>query len=440
MKASVSLFLALRYLKPKRAFLSIITLISIAGVTLGITALIVVMSVMTGFSDKIQESIVGFEPHIRVTSDNGPMENWREVSAVIQKQPGVVAVAPYVRGPVLAQSQGTVDTPIIYGIEPEAELKINDLKKYITDGRYDLKGDKVILGSILAQSMGIRVGDKITIIAPKNVKSIVEELEREQKDPNAKPKTIKDLNDEVTLPSDLTVTGIFESGRFEYDAHIILTPLYVAQELYELSDNDSVHGLSVRTTDENTADTLAGALNTKFDQGGDVTRGMNAVAWMNGDDKNRMAAIRFEHGCMFVILMIIVVVAAFCVMNTLITVTVQKRREIGILKALGANVRQIVWVFLAQGMVVGLLGDFIGFVLGISLVTFRNEFRSLLEHIFHIQIFSQDVYEFSQIPARIQAGEVAVICACSFVICSLAALIPAWFAARLDPVKALRYE
>ena len=143
---------------------------------------------------------------------------------------------------------------------------------------------------------------------------------------------------------------------------------------------------------------------------------------------------------MFIILMFLVIIAAFCVMNTLITVTVQKRREIGILKALGANVRQIVWVFLAQGMVVGFFGNITGLALGMTLVTFRNEFKAFLEGLLHIQIFPQDVYEFSQIPAEVVPREVALICVCAFIICSLAALIPAWFAAKLDPVKALRYE
>src|SRR5271170_1673403 len=145
MKLPFSLFIALRYLKPKRAFLSIITLISIIGVTLGITVLIVVISVMTGFADKFQESILGFEPHITITSDNGPMENWREVMAIAQKQPGVVAVAPYVQGPVLVETDNQVVTPVIHGIDPEAELKVNDLKKFIKKGKFDLNGDKALI-------------------------------------------------------------------------------------------------------------------------------------------------------------------------------------------------------------------------------------------------------------------------------------------------------
>ena len=434
MKAPFSLFLALRYLKPKRAFLSIITLISVMGVTLGITVLIVVISVMTGFSDKFQQSLLGFQPHITITSDNGPMDDWREVSALVQKQPGIVGVAPYVQGYVLVEHDNRVITPMIRAIDPVAEQKVNDLKGFVKDGKFDLRGDAAAIGSVMAKaySLNVNVGDKISVISPKTFQAIADELQQEQDDPKAKPKTLQDIKAEGILPQDLTVTGIFESGRYEYDSGVILVPLNVGQELYELGD--SVHGLSVRTTDENTADRVADQLNTV------LPRGVNAVAWMNGDDKNRIGAIKFEHNIMFVILMCLVVIAAFCVMNTLITVTVQKRREIGILKALGANVRQIVWVFLAQGMVVGFFGNVIGLGLGLTLVTFRNEFKSFLEHLLHIEIFPQDVYEFSQLPARVMPGEMAVICVSAFIICSLAALIPAWFAARLDPVKALRYE
>ncbi len=435
MKPHFSLFLALRYLKPKRAFLSIITLISVAGVTLGITVLIVVISVMTGFAEQFQKSILGFEPQITITADNGPMGDWREVAELVQKQPGVVAVAPYVKGYVMLESADRVMTPMMDGIDPAAELKINDLTKYMKQGEFKLRGDTAVIGSIMAGVLGAKVGDKITLVSPDYVQKIADELKREQDNPDAKQKTLKELNADV-LPSDLTITGIFESGRYEYDYGVVLVPLNVAQELYELED--SVHGLSVRTTDAGAADRVADELNTALEANG--YRDGNAVSWTNGEHKSRLGAIKFEHNIMFIILMFLVIIAAFCVMNTLITVTVQKRREIGILKALGANVRQIVWVFLAQGMVVGFFGNVTGVALGMTLVAFRNEFKAFLERLLHTQIFPQDIYEFSQIPAVVRPGEMAVICICAFLICALAALIPAWFAARLDPVKALRYE
>lgn len=438
MNLRFTLFLASRYLIPKRVFLLVITLLSLVCVILVVSATVVVISVMTGFSDKFRESLLGFEPHITITSDNGPMANWREVSALVRKQPGIVGVAPYVQGYVLVEHDNRVVTPMIRGIDPVEEQKVNDLKGFTKAGKFNLKGDNAVIGSIMAKpySLNVNVGDKISVISPVNVQGIVDELQHEQDDPKAKPKTLKEFKDEVVLPSDLTVTGIFESGRYEYDSSVILVPLNIGQELYELGD--SVHGLSVRTTDQNTADRVAEQLNTVLDT--TEFRGVHAVAWMNGDDKNRIGAIKFEHNMMFVIFMFFVLVAGFCVLNTLITITVQKRREIGILKALGADVRQIVWVFLAQGMLLAIVGDIIGVACGVTMVMLRNDFKAFLERLFHIEIFPQDVYEFSQLPARIMPGEVALICLGAFVICSLASLVPAWIAARLDPVKALRYE
>jgi len=429
---SFSLFLALRYLKPKRAFLSIITLISILGVTLAITVLIVVISVMTGFDHQFQKSIIGFEPHIQIANAEGPMANWREISDIVKKQPGVVATAPFVKGFVIVESRNQVSTPTIFGIDPAAEQKINDLKSLTKEGDFDLSEDDAVIGSAMADNLGVNIGDKITVYAPNNIQGIVNELHREENDPSAKAKTLKELKGDIVVPKDLTITGIFESGRYEYDSSLVLVPLYVAQELYEMGD--SVHGISVRTVNSYDADKTAEQINTKLPED------IRAIAWMNGEHKSRIGAIKFEHNIMFIILMFLVVIAAFCVMNTLITMTVQKRREIGIVKALGADVWQIVSVFLAQGMVVGFFGNVTGLALGLTLIFFRNGFKDWLSSVLHIEIFPPDIYEFSRIPAEVAPGEVLVICLCAFVICAVASLIPAYFAAKLDPVKALRYE
>lgn len=426
-----SLFLALRYLKPKRTFLSIITLISVLGVTLGITVLILVISVMTGFDQELQKKVLGFEPHIVVTNDD-LMPNWREVVKEIHDVPGVVAVAPYVQGPVIVENQGRVITPLLRGIDPAEEQKINDLKALVKQGEFDLSGDTTVIGSLLASSLGVKVGDKITVYAPNNIRGIIDELHREENDPKAKAKTLAELKGDIVLPAELTVTGIFESGRYDYDANILLVPLFVGQELYGLED--AVHGLSVRTTDPYFAAVSAKkAINQKLHDG------IYAQTWMDRNS-DRFDAVRLERNMMFFILFFIIIVAAFSIMNTLITVTVQKRREIGILKALGASVWQIVWVFLAQGMVVGFFGNLTGLALGMTLIRFRNEFKDWLAGVLHIEIFPASIYEFSRIPAQVVPRDVAIICLGAFFICSLAALIPAYFAARLDPVKALRYE
>jgi len=427
---SFSLFLALRYLKPKRTFLSIITLISVLGVTLGITVLILVISVMTGFDRELQRKVLGFEPHIVISNDS-LLEGWRDIVGKIVNEPGVVAAAPFVQGPVIVEVQEHVLTPVMRGIDPVEELKINDLKKLVVEGNFDLGGDNTVMGSLLASSLGIKVGDKITVYAPNNIRGIIEELHREERDPKAKAKTLQELKGDIVVPQDLTVTGIFESGRYDYDANILLVPLYIGQELYGLGD--AVHGISVRTTDPYLAVSVKEKLSER------LRDGVYAQTWIDRNS-DRFDAVRLERNMMFFILFFIIIVAAFSIMNTLITVTVQKRREIGILKALGANVWQIVWVFLAQGMVVGFFGNLTGLALGMALIRFRNEFKDWLASVLHIQIFPASIYEFSRIPAEVVPLDVAVICLSAFVICSIAALIPAYFAARLDPVKALRYE
>ena len=397
---------------------------------LGITVLIVVISVMTGFDRELRAKVLGFEPHIIVTSD-GVMNDWRAIKAQIDNTPGIIASAPYVQGPVIADHNGRIVTPIIQGIEPDREQKIVDLKKLIKEGNADLNDDSALVGARLAAALGLTVGDKVTIYAAGNIRSIIEELKRSQNNPKAKSKTLADLENEVVMPADLTVTGIFESGRYDYDFNVVFVPLHIGQELYSLGDD--VHGIAVETDDPYRAEAVKQALNRILQPQA------TAETWIDRN-KDRFDAIRVERNVMFIILMFLIVIAAFSIMNTLITVTVQKTREIGIMKALGARTWQIVWVFLSQGMVVGVFGNAMGLALGMVLIRYRNEFKEWLAHTLHIQIFPADIYEFSSIPAQVVPHDVAIICISAFFICSFAALIPAYFAARLDPVKALRYE
>jgi lipoprotein-releasing system permease protein len=428
-----SLFLALRYLKPKRSFVSVITVISILGVTLGIAVMIIVIAVMKGFDTELQQTVLGFEPEVTIQSE-GPIENWREIIARLNdpaKTPGVVAAAPQVQGPVIAEHEHIVCTPMLEGIDPAAELKVVNLKSLIKEGSYDLSGDSVILGRTLADSLNAKVGDKITITGPGNLRAILDEIRKEGSDPNSSKK-LSDLKDEVVMPADVKVTGIFESGRYEYDANILFVSLSLGQELYAMED--AVHSIAVKTTDPyQVAGQVKASLNASLPEP------VYAQTWIDRNE-DRFDAIRIERTVMFFILMFIVIVAAFGIMNTLITVTVQKTREIGIMKALGATTSQIIWVFMMQGMVVGFFGNLTGLLLGIGAVRYRNEFRAWLSHVFHLKIFPADIYDFAAIPAQIVPHDVAIICISGFVVCSLAAFFPAWFAARLDPVTALRYE
>lgn len=423
-----SLFLALRYLKPKRTFLSIITLVSILGVTLGIMVLILVISVMTGFEQELRRKVIGFDAHIVITNQS-VMEGWSETMAMCQKEPNVTAIAPFVQGPVIVEFENRRLAPKIRGVDPELEEKVVSVGEFITEGAYDLEGDKTVLGSELARTLGAGVGDKVTVYSPGNFNEILAELERIEKE-GGKAADAAALR-QMILPKELEVTGIFESGRYMYDSEFLIVPLHIGQELYSLGD--AVHGLALRTTDPYIAPEVRESLNQK------LVAPEFALTWIDLN-KQIFDAIRMERNVMFFLLMFIVLVAAFGIMNTLITVTVQKTREIGVMKALGARTYQIIGVFLAQGMVVGVFGTIAGLALGISVVQYRNEVSQWLATTLRIEIFPRSVYQFSEIPAQVVPSDVAIICVSAFFICSLAALIPAWFAARLDPVKALRYE
>ncbi len=430
LKLPFSLFLALRYLKPKRTFVSIITLISVLGVTLGVTVLILVISVMTGFDRELRQKVIDWDAHILVTTQD-VLHDWRDVTVKLRNTEGILATAPYVQGPVIAEFESRRLAPLIRGIDPEEEEKVIPLKKFVIRGELNLEGDSAVLGVELARKLQIDVGDKLTVYSPGNLGQILDGLKKLETKKGEEEREAIDQLREVVLPKELTVTGIFETGHYLHDSEFLLVPIHVGQELYGLED--ALHGITVKTVDPYAAEGIKNAIQ-KF-----LTPPQYAQTWIDMNSQY-FEAVRLERTVMFFLLFFIVVVAAFGIMNTLITVTVQKTREIGIMKAIGANIWQIVWVFLAQGMVVGLFGTLAGLGLGMTLIRYRNEFSQWLAGTFGIEVFPRQVYQFSQIPAEVIPSDVAIICVAAFIICSLAALIPAYFAARLDPVKALRFE
>jgi len=359
------------------------------------------------------------------------LRDWRTLKTKIDNTPGVVATAPYIQGPVIVEFQNRRLAPLIRGINPAQEEKVIPLQKFIKYGKLDLEGESTVLGIELARKLQVSIGDKITVYSPGNVGQMLDTIKKLE---NAKgedeKKAVDELRD-VILPKELTVTGIFETGHYLHDSEFLLVPVYTGQELYGLGD--ALHGITVKTDNPYGAERVKQAIQQFLEPP------QYAQTWIEMN-RQYFEAVRLERTVMFFLLFFIVVVAAFGIMSTLITVTVQKRREIGIMKALGANIAQIIWIFLGQGTVVGLFGTLTGLGLGMTLIRYRNEFSHWLASTLHIEIFPREVYQFSSIPAEVIPRDVAIICISAFFICSVAALIPAYFAARLDPVKALRYE
>jgi lipoprotein-releasing system permease protein len=420
MSLPVEIFLALRYLRPRRTFVSAITMLSVLGVTLGVMVLIVVLSVMEGFEQRLADKIIGFNAHLTV-SNQDIVENAPQIIEELKRDPQVLDATPFAYGPVLAQFEGKITTPIIKGVPIEGDDAALPIRKFIVDGSYELRGDSILAGQQWARRSDAHIGDKVLIYAPRHFENV---------------KTMQKGHGSVMLPDEFTITGIFSTGMFDYDLNFLVTSLGNAQRLYKLGNG--VHGIAIRMKDPMLAPELKKKLNLAWEHS-DIIPPLTAKTWM---DQNRplFMAIATERTVMSFILFFIMIVAAFGLCSTLITITVQKAREIGVLKAMGAREGQVAVIFALHGLIVGAIGAVGGVLLAVIVLFYRNPFRIFLSRRLGIEVFSPDVYNFTDIPAVTHPQTVLVIAAAAVVICVVAALIPARGAARLDPAQALRYE
>ena len=417
------LFLALRYLRPKRTFVSVITLISIIGVALGVAVLIIVISVMSGFDHDLREKIIGFNAHLTVSQPGQTMKDYQAVADKIAANRNVRGVSPFVFGPVLVETAGDTnrpalqDAPMLRGIDPLTEGKISDLPRDIVDGKFDLSGRGLIIGSDFASNLRLSVGDRLSIYSAREIKKMKAAHDKKE--------------DEAILPDEYEVRGIFDAGYYEYNARVIVTSLENAQDLYDL--NDSVHGLFVMLSDPYNAP----AVKEKLIR--DLDGHYYFSTWME-QNSGILSAIIVEKNVMLIILFFIVLVAALCILSAQITFVVQKTREIGMLKALGASNLQISGIFLGQSTIIGVIGVMTGYGSGMLMLAYRNPFLHFLRRTTGFELFPASVYGFGELPALIMPRDVAIICIGSFVICILGGVLPAFRAGRLKPVEALRYE
>lgn len=444
-------FLASRYLKPKRTFVSIITLISILGVTLGVWAMIVVNSVFTGYGVRVKESILGVVPHLTIDSD-GYLKDWPEIYEKVKSVEGITSVTPFVTGQVVMEFQGRRSAPFIRGVLPpegeELERMRSKLKKRpnpefpldpsksIQDGDFIGENDfySAVVGSGIAEGFNIKVGDKILFYSNSGIDRIMELLDsaEEATDEEVRKKAIENTR-RITAPQELTVKGIFDSGNWDFDATVVYMHLETAQVLYDFGLDDC-HGIAARTTDAFKVDQQQIKLHEILPQ-------QFAVRTWAQLNKGTFDAIAAERQMMFLILFIIMIVSGFGIMSTMITVTVQKRTEIGLLKALGAREGQIAWVFLSQGILVGLVGITVGFALAQLTIWRRNHVAGWFGRKFDIDFFNAEIYGINGgIPSVQTASDLATITLSALVCCTFAALIPALLAAFLQPAKALRSQ
>ncbi|GEP45296.1 FtsX-like permease family protein [Brevifollis gellanilyticus] len=438
---SAPLFLALRYLRPKRSFVSIITLISILGVMLGVGVLVVVMSVFKGWQVEFKKLLLGFEPHIVLVQDAPPRGelpegvtppprlDWRELQKQMLKRPGVVSATPIVEGVgFIRNGKSDPEGAQLLGLKEGTDnALLTKLERHKLEGKFDLKSDNIIITDKLAKKLKVKLGDTLGVLAGDTIRQMIRDLRAadEEKDA-AKAKAAKE--DIVVVPKELVVTAILRADTAGERCYV---PLFIGQELYNYGGD--VSGIEIELSEPDAADQLS------YDW-------MNSEQWpfdwrprtWTENHGFMLQTVENQKSLLYFLLFFIILVAAFCVMNTTITVTVQKRKEIGILTALGTKASQIISIFLTQAGIVAAVGIVAGLAGGFTVLHFRNDLRQWVAAQTGRDFFPQDIYFLSEIPAKIEAADLGSICGLALVLCVLAALIPAWFAAKVDPAVALR--
>lgn len=389
------LFLSFRFLtaKKKHAFISVISLISVAGIAIGVAALITVLSVMSGFDNELKEKIIGLNSEILIEKDNG-INNYKTISAEIAKVEGVSNIAPFINSQALISADNKTTGIIIRGIDSELEKGVTKLEKFVTIGSYKLTGSDIIAGSELAKKLGVNIGDDISLISPVTKKTY----------------TFK-------------IKGIFNSGMYDYDANIVFIDLADAKNIFNLPDVIGGFELKVKK-DFNLTDVKINIQNV-------LPKDYSVRTWMEAN-KNLFSALKLEKIVMFIILTLIVVVAALNIASSLIMTVMEKTKDVGILRAIGATKKSIMAIFAINGMMIGLLGTALGVIFGIGISNIIKKYQ-------FVQI-PKDIYYIDKIPAEIVPSDVFIIAVSSVIITFIATIYPAFKASNLNITDALRYE
>lgn len=427
---SYEFFISRRYMRAKRkqVFVSIITFISVFGIFLGVAALIVVLAVMNGFEEDLRSKILGIRSHIEVTTSMaGPVRNYAAIRQEIDKTPGVLASTPFIYTEAMIRSQSGVAGVIIRGMDTLSAPKVINLGK-IREGRLEdlnavpeevLKklpaSDRglagILIGKEMARNMGLFLYDTLAIISPTG--GIATPM-------GMVPKMKKFI-----------VIGIYESGFYEYDSKLAFLSLASCQQFLDMGD--SVSGIDIVVNDIYKADAIGRHIQGK------LGFPFFAQNWMQMN-RNLFSALKLEKRVMFIILSLIVLVAAFNIISALIMIVMEKNKDIAIMKSMGATSGMIMKIFIYQGLIVGVIGTIFGCIAGLAVALNLQKISLFVERIFNFKILPGDVYYLSELPSKVNYGDVVIIVIGTLLICFLSTIYPSWRASKLDPAEALRYE
>jgi lipoprotein-releasing system permease protein len=413
-------FIGLRYLKAKRkqTFISIITVISIAGVAVGVMALIVVLAVMSGFEKTLKEKILGTQAHlVLLKASQEGMDHYEEVAKKAEEVKGVVSAAPFIFNQVMLSSESNVSGVVLKGIDPDRVGKVTELAHNLKTGRLqDLKtvqvGDLpgIILGVELAKHLSVSINDTIQVISPLGTMTPMGMMPKMKR---------------------FRVKGIFQSGMYEYDNTMAYVSLEGAQKFFSMGAH--VTGIEIKTDNIYHVKGI----------GKEIRQRMGFPFWTKDwmeMNRNLFAALRLEKIAMFIILVLIVLVAAFNIISTLIMVVTEKHKDIAILKSMGAPSKGILKIFVIEGLVIGVVGTVLGGILGLGAAFNLEKITGFVENLFGFKILSSDVYYIDKLPSQVNPFDVGMIVMTAILISLLATLYPSWRASKLDPAEALRYE
>jgi len=411
----LSVFIGLRYTRAKRRnhFISFISLTSMLGVALGVAALIVVLSVMNGFEKELRERILGMTSHAFITEDNGTLGDWKALQEHIKDAPHIMSSAPFIEGQAMLSQGSSVRGSLIRGVDPQLEGAVSTIGDKVIQGKFDaLQSGSfgIILGKELAIAMGVITGDKITLITPHVTPTPAGVIPR-----------LKRLN----------VVGVFEVGMSEYDSAMAVMNIHDAAKLFRIPNR--VSGLRLQLDDMFKAREITTELLEN------LPMNYRAADWTQ-QYANFFRALKTEKIVMFVILLLIVAVAAFNIVSTLIMMVTDKQSDIAILRTLGMTPANIMTIFMVQGTLIGVFGTLIGIGGGVALALNVETLVSNLEHVLGYQFLPADVYYISSLPSDLHWNDVMTIGITSFALSLLSTLYPSWRASKIRPAEALRYD